>query len=81
LFHTSDFPLHWREAAENVPVCVQNELQRVRAAVAAAVEFLRAETVACKKYEPFSFVILMSVPVSASTNDRTIGAGADDLTQ
>jgi hypothetical protein len=39
-------PLHRREAAENVPVCVRDQIQSVRAPVAAAVKFLGAETVA-----------------------------------
>jgi hypothetical protein len=39
-------PLHRREAAENIPVCVQNERQSVRAAVAAGVELPSGETVA-----------------------------------
>jgi hypothetical protein len=40
------FPFQGREAAEHIPVCVQNERQCVRAAVTAAVECSRGETIA-----------------------------------
>jgi hypothetical protein len=40
-------PFHGSEAIETIPVCVQNELQSVRGAVAAAVEFPSVETRDC----------------------------------
>jgi hypothetical protein len=50
-FHAR-FRLHRREAAEKVPVCVREESQRIRAAVAVAVAVLSPETLAIAPPQP-----------------------------
>jgi hypothetical protein len=46
-------PLHRREAAENIPVHVRNQCQSIRVAVAVAVDFGDAETIAAASPQQF----------------------------
>jgi hypothetical protein len=49
-------PLDWRETIENVPLCVLDERQSVRAAIAAEVEFISGETVAAVPPQQFEML-------------------------
>jgi hypothetical protein len=63
-------PLHRREAAENVPVCIQNQSQSVRAVVAAAVEFVSCETVAAAAPQQIE-TLRGSLQTAAETVERS----------
>jgi hypothetical protein len=49
-------PLYWRETTENVPPCVLDKRQSVRAAIAAEVEFISGETVAAAPPQQFEML-------------------------